>query len=173
PTLAESFLSVKLKEKKKRKKGITDGYGSLIGWITEKKRRRFGITGLFLIVFMSTFFLLPKVPMSIMPDIFDRYTEVLIELEPGVTPSEREEMALEMDKQLGMVKDVESNIVMDSVTMIAGLINMTPEEEQTMSQDKVNEEVMKRLEEMQEEYPISSVATTTDGAEQYPVQLQV
>src|SRR5699024_10409618 len=80
PTLSENFLKVKQKKEKKRK-GLVYTYGRIIKWITKKKRRRIGFISVFFAMFISSFLLLSKVPMSVMPDILDRYAEVVIELD--------------------------------------------------------------------------------------------
>src|SRR5699024_3021099 len=93
PVMSENFLILKKRKQKKisrvKRTGIIDRYGNILRWLTKKTRRRIGVISLFIVLFISSFFLLVKVPMSVMPDIFDRYSELMIDLDSGVTPSER------------------------------------------------------------------------------------
>lgn len=172
PTLSENFLKVKSK-KQKLNLGLIDRYGSIVSWLTKKKRRRYGIIGLFIIVFISSFLLLPKIPMSVMPDLHNRYAEIAIDLDTGVTPKEREAIAKEVNKQLETIQDVDNNIVMDSVDMLFVLINMTPEEEKTAEQDEVNEKILNKLRQLDNDFPIVNVGSMMDGVSSFPVQIEV
>lgn len=169
PTLSENFLKVKPK-KRKFSLGIIDRYGKVIGWLTKKKRRRYGIIAVFILVFVSSFLLLPKVPMSVMPDMLNRYTQVIVELDGGITPKERTDIAQEVNKQLETIQDVDSNIIIADVNMLYVIINMTPEEEKTAEQTEVNEEILRKLRELDKDLPITSVG---DGVSSFPVQVEI
>src|SRR5699024_3822793 len=177
PVMSENFLKLKKRKQKKisrvKRTGIIDRYGNILRWLTKKKRRRIGVISLFIVLFISSFFLLVKVPMSVMPDIFDRYSELMIDLDSGVTPSERAEIADEINKKLDTVQDVETNIVIDNVESLIAIINMTPEEEKTVEQTEVNENIMRQLRKLEEDYPISSIGTTTEGMSSFPIQVEV
>src|SRR5699024_619345 len=67
PVLSENFL--KVKRKNKGKWNLIGKYGSIIEWMTKKKRRRIGILSLFLVMFISSFLLITKIPTTFMPDI--------------------------------------------------------------------------------------------------------
>lgn len=172
PALAENFLKVKVK-KTKQNRGIIYRYGQLVAWITKKRRRSVGIITLFFAVFISSFLLVTKIPMTVMPDIFNRYAEVMIELEPGVAPEQRKEIALEVHEQLQNITDVAYDLVIDNDDMLITLINMTPEDEQTMEQVKVNEEIMRSLRQLEKDYPIVNVLSSTEGTFGLPVQLTI
>lgn len=94
---SENFLTLK-RTRKVKKSRIIESYGNLIDWITKKKRRRLAVISLFTVIFISSFFLLTKIPMTVLPDIFNRYSEVLVELEPGVNSKQRAEIATEMNE---------------------------------------------------------------------------
>lgn len=176
PVLAENFLKLKKRKQAKtrvKKNGMIERYGKIIQWLTEKKRRRFGVIGLFLAMFISSFLLLSKVPMTVMPDIFDRYSELIVDLDSGVTPGERADIAKKVANKLENIQDVETNIVIDSVDSLVALVNMTPEEEKTVEQEKVNENIMRELRTLEDDYPILSIGTTVDGVSSFPVQLEV
>src|SRR5690625_4034121 len=112
PVLSENFL--KVKRAKEGTLNLTGKYGDIIKWLTKKKRRRIGILTLFIMMFFSSFLLLPKIPMTFMPDILNRYAEVVVELEPGVSSKEREEIALAMNDVLEDIPDVDHNVVLDN-----------------------------------------------------------
>lgn len=178
PVMSENFLKLKKNEQKKKsnrvkRTGMIDRYGRMLQWLTQKKRRRLGVIGLFIVIFMSSFILLAKIPMSVMPDIFDRYSELIVDLDSGVTPDERAEIAKEINKKLGSVDDVDTNIVIDGIENLITIINMTPEEEKTIEQSEVNATIMQELRELEDEYPILSIGTTTEGMSSFPVQLKV
>ncbi|MGM8364925.1 efflux RND transporter permease subunit [Virgibacillus sp. W0181] len=172
PVLSENFLKVK-KHKGKKKKGIIHRYGSTLTWLAKKKRRRFGIIGLFIVLFISSFLLLAKVPMTIMPDILNRYAEVIVEFEPGTTPSERAAVAEKVNEQLETIQDVDRNVIIDNVELLVSLINMTPEEEKTREQKDINDEVMRKIRDLQDDYPIANVMSSVDGSTDFPVQVTI
>jgi len=178
PVMSENFLKLKKNQQRKKssrvkRRDTIDRYGRILQWLSQKKRRRLGVIGLFIVVFMSSFLLLTKIPMSVMPDIFDRYSELILDLDSGVTPDERAEIAKEINKKLESVDDVDTNIVIDGIENLITIINMTPEEEKTMEQSEVNAKIMQQLRELEDDYPILSVGTTTEGVSSFPVQLKV
>ncbi|MFD2130835.1 efflux RND transporter permease subunit [Pseudogracilibacillus auburnensis] len=172
PSLAENFLRVK-KKKTKGKLQLIEKYGKILAWMTRKKRRRIGIIGLFIAMFISSFLLLAKVPMTFMPDIMNRYAEVIVELEPGVTPSERAEIAAKMNEQLETIPDVENNIIMDNMGVMFAIVHMTPAEEKTMEQNEVNEQILQKFRELERKYPVTNVGSAMDGMTSLPVEVQV
>lgn len=177
PVMSENFLKLKKRKQKNisraKKIGLIEKYGNILRWLTKKKRRRFSVISLFIIVFISSFFLLTKIPMSVMPDIFDRYSELIVDLDTGVTPQERAEIAEAVDKKIKKVDDVETNIVIDNIDSLVTIINMTPEEEKTAEQHEINENILRGLRELEDDYPILSISTTTEEGSSFPVQLEV
>src|SRR5699024_171978 len=127
PVMAENFL--KVKERKRGKLQLIERYGNVIAWLTKKKRRRLGVIGLFIIVFASSLLLITKIPMSVMPDIFDRYSEALVELEAGLTPEKRAEIAGAIHKELNTIDEVEQSTIIDETSLLAAIVNMTPEKD--------------------------------------------
>src|SRR5699024_6522812 len=128
---------------------------------------------LFIAMFFSSFLLLAKIPVSFMPDILNRYAEVFVELEPGVAPEERTEIALKMNEALEKTPDIADNIVLDDVNGLFAIINMTPEEEKTMEQNEVNEKVLENFRALEDDYPIRNVGAAMDGAVTPPIELRV
>ncbi|GAE25475.1 hypothetical protein JCM9140_1473 [Halalkalibacter wakoensis JCM 9140] len=96
PTLAENFLRVSEKAKQKKEGVVVSKYGRVLKWMTKKKRNRYSMIILFFLVFAGSLSLITKVPMTIMPDVFNRYAEIAVQLESGVTPSERERLPLRL-----------------------------------------------------------------------------
>lgn len=145
----------------------------MMEWVARKKRRRLSVITMFTIIFVSSFFLLTNIPMNVMPDIFNRYSEIFIELEQGVSQEEREEIAEKMNEELQKVQDVESNLITDSGGTMYASINLTPEEEKTREQNEINEEILERLRSLEDEYPIHAIGSSLDGYPSLPVQLRV
>ncbi|MGM8211523.1 efflux RND transporter permease subunit [Virgibacillus sp. W0430] len=172
PVLSENFLKVR-KRKTKTKKSVIDQYGRTLTWVTKKKRRRLSIISLFLVLFISSFFLLTKVPMTILPDILNRYAEVIVQFEPGTTPSERELVAKKINEQLETIQDIDRNITIDNVEMLITLVNMTPEKEKTREQDEINEEILRKIRELEADFPIANVMSSVEGTSDFPVEITI
>ncbi|WP_096188037.1 efflux RND transporter permease subunit [Evansella halocellulosilytica] len=173
PSLAENFLKLKEKKKAKKESKLINLYGKCIDWISTKKRRMFGFIALFIVIFGSSLALTTKVPMTVLPDMLNRYSEVVIQLENGVSAEEREEIIEAFYEKLDHVDDLESSIVMDDPEMIFALINMTKGEDISVEQDDVNEQIFAALRELEEEYPVSQTGGMATGPSQTPVQLKV
>ncbi len=171
PVLSDNFL--KVKKGKKGKLDLIGKYGSIIAWLTKKKRRRIGILSLFIIMFFSSFLLLAKIPITFMPDILNRYAEVIVELEPGVSPEEREEIAMAMNNVLEEVPDIDNNVTIDNIDVMLSLINLTPEKDKTLEQSEVNEQILQNLRALEKKYPIKTVGAAMDGTVSPPIELRV
>lgn len=173
PSLSENFLRVKEKEKKEKEGKIVAKYGSFIGWMGKRKRNRYGMIVMFFLVFASSLTLITKIPMTIMPDVFNRYAEVMIQLETGVTPAEREDIAIAISSQLEDVTDVTNTIVMDNINVIYAIINMSPAEEAILEQSEVNDLIFTALRELEDEYPIVSVGSAMGMGGGLPIALEI
>ncbi len=171
PVLSENFL--KVKPAKKSRLDLIGKYGSIIAWLTKKKRRRIGILSLFIIMFFSSFLLLAKIPTTFMPDILNRYAEVIVELESGVSSKEREEIAIAMNEELEAIQDVDTNVIIDNMDVMLSLINLTPEEEKTMEQQEINEQILTHFRNLENDYPIKTVGSAMDGTVDSPIELKV
>ncbi|MEB1809504.1 MAG: efflux RND transporter permease subunit [Bacillaceae bacterium] len=173
PALAENFLKVSNKAKNRSESKIIRQYGKLISWMGRKKRYRYIVIVLFIMMFVGSLTLVSKVPMTIMPDVFNRYSEVVVQLESGTTPSEREEIALEMYDRLKGVSDLTNTIVIDNINSIYAIINMTPIEEATTEQSEVNEQILSALRVLEEQYPITSVGSAMNMGGGFPISLEI
>src|SRR5699024_9784313 len=171
PVLSENFL--KVKKAKTSKLNLIGKYGSMMEWLTRKKRRRIGVLILSVLMFFSSFLLLSKIPMTFMPDILNRYAEVIVEVEPGVTSEEREDIAIAMNEVLEDIPDVEGNVIMDNLDVVLSLINLTPEEDKTTEQSEVNEQILHKFRTLEEDYPIKNVGAAMDGVADSPIELRV
>jgi len=172
PSLAEKFL--KLRKTKVKKEGfVLKGYSHLLKWVVTKKRNSFIMVVLFFLMFAGSLLLVPKIPMTIMPDVFNRYSELAIDLETGVSLEDKEKIAEQMNNVLSNIDDVEQNYVMDNGSMFYSIINMTKGDDITMEQKEVNEEILSALRDLQDEYPIEGVQSATSSGSGYPVQVTI
>ncbi|MFT4414697.1 efflux RND transporter permease subunit [Fredinandcohnia humi] len=173
PSLAEKILKLQKPKKQMKESSFIRGYGHFVTWTTKKKRNSIAIITLFFIMFAGSLFLVSKIPMTIMPDIFNRYTELAIDLEPGIAIEDREKLITDITKSLETIKDIESSYVMDNGGMLYSIINMTKGNEITMDQKDVNEEILSSLRSLQKSHPITSVQSAMTGGSGLPVQVMI
>ncbi|WP_233499196.1 efflux RND transporter permease subunit [Bacillus weihaiensis] len=172
PSLSENFL--KLGKKQAKKEGpLLRKYAGLISWVVKKKRNSLIMIVLFFIMFVGSFSLVPKIPMTIMPDVFNRYQELMVGLETGISVEEKEEVAQKINEKLSKVTDVEQNYVMDNGSMFYTIINMTTGDDITMEQKEVNEEILRSLRELEESTAIEGIQSATSVGGGYPVQVLI
>ncbi|SDQ89947.1 efflux RND transporter permease subunit [Virgibacillus salinus] len=172
PTLAEKFL--KLPKKKKRNDStIVNSYGNFVAWIVKQKRNSFSVVFIFFLLFVGSVFLVPKIPMNIMPDMLNRYSELLVDVESGLTVEEREELTNKINETLIEIDDVESNHLIDESGSFYTFINMTKGEDITREQEEVNEDILQSLRNLSEDTPIKSVQSMMSVSTGYPVQVQI
>ncbi|MFB5661097.1 efflux RND transporter permease subunit [Alteribacillus sp. HJP-4] len=173
PSLSENFLRLR-KSKKRTKDGIfLTSYSRLVSKIVKKKRYSFTVISVFAIIFAGSLFFVQKIPMTIMPDMFNRYAELMVDLETGISPEDKEEIVAEMTSSLDEVKDVESSYVIDNGGMFYTIINMTKDDDITTDQDEVNDEIFRSLRALEENYPVENVQDVMSGGGGYPVQVNV
>ncbi|MBT2662035.1 efflux RND transporter permease subunit [Bacillus sp. ISL-45] len=173
PSLSEKFLKLKKKENTKKEGRRVRGYSKMISWTIKKKRHSFAIIGLFFLMLIGSLMLVTKIPMTIMPDMMNRYAELLVTVEPGLSLEEKQEIVTEMNKALDGIKDVESNYVMDNGNMMYTIINMTKGDKITREQKDVNEEILKSLRDLDEKVPLKSAAAAMSGGGGSPVQINI
>lgn len=173
PVLSEKFLRNRKAMNVKKEGKIVSSYGAVIAWIVQKRRRSASVILLFIAVFVASLLLVNKIPMSVMPDMFNRYSEVVVELEQGVDSKEKARLAKTINDKLTIIEDVESNYVLDSGGYLVAIINMTKGDDIHQEQKMVNEDIMKSLRELQDSTPIKSVQSMTDGAGGSPVQVLI
>ncbi|MCT8139292.1 efflux RND transporter permease subunit [Anaerobacillus sp. CMMVII] len=173
PTLSENFLKLKYRREGSKEGVIIAKYGRLVAWVAKKKRNRYGIVVLFIAIFVSSLLLITKIPMTVMPDVLNRYAEIIVQLEGGLTPAEREEIAHKINKQISAVDDVENNLILDNVGVLYILVNMTTEENATVEQSEVNEAMFRALRELEAEFPIISVGGADFSGPSFPVAIEI
>jgi HAE1 family hydrophobic/amphiphilic exporter-1 len=173
PSLSEHFLKLSKRQKEKQESRIVRSYGNFISWLTGKKRRRYGVIFLFILMFVGSLALVTKVPMTIMPDVYNRYSEIMVTLDKGVTPAQKNEIAEEIHNKLVNIPDVREGFVMDQIEFMFVLINMTPEEEAALDQKEVNELILSGLLELKDTLPIADVSSVMGMGAGYPVQLEI
>ncbi|QDP39318.1 efflux RND transporter permease subunit [Radiobacillus deserti] len=171
PSLSEKFLKLR-KHKVERKQGpLQRGYRRLTGWVVKKKRNSFIIITTFLLLFAGSIFLVPKIPMTIMPDMYNRYNEILIEVEPGLSETQKTALIDEMHTRLSNIQDVETDYMMDEGNSLYTIINMTKGEDITREQAEINEDIFDALRGLKEDYPVNSVQGSMSSGGGYPVQV--
>ncbi|MCG3087234.1 efflux RND transporter permease subunit [Sporosarcina cyprini] len=173
PTLSERFLRYRKSTKGKAEGKVMRQYGASISWIVGKKWRSGLVIVLFLLLFGGSLTLVNKIPMTVMPDIFNRYSEILIELEPGVEGNEKEQVVQKVSQQLGSIDDVDSTFIIDNGNLLIGIINMTKGDAIKTEQKEVNEEILKSLRALTEQTPIKNVQSAMDGPGGSPVQVLI
>lgn len=174
PTLAEKFLKLNYRKSRKKDGPFLQGYSNIVSWVIKKRLRSLGAIVMFLIMFVGSLFLVTKIPMTIMPDVFNRYTELVVNIETGITKEEKEEIALNINKTLQGIKDVNSNYVMDSGSAMFTIVNMTKGEDITTEQKEVNEEILKSLRKLENDLPIKNIQSVmASGGGGSPVQVNI
>ncbi|MFD1205258.1 efflux RND transporter permease subunit [Sporosarcina contaminans] len=171
PILSDQFL--RFKKRNYRENRFLKNYEKVISWIVRKKRRSVFIIVSFFALFVGSLLLVNRVPMTVMPDIFNRYTELLIELEEGVTLDEKQQAIRKVNAELEKIDDVETVYLLDNGDMIAAIINMTKGEEIQKGQKEVNEEITSSLRLLVDSTPIKSVQSSLEGFSEAPVQVLV
>lgn len=163
PTMAENFLKLSKRARSRKEGKMVRSYGKIVTLISKKKWLRQILIFVFLVLFFSSAFLTTKVPTTVMPDVFNRYSELIVQLESGLTPEEREEIALKISEKLENVPDIENEMIMDSVEVFIVLVNMTKGDQVTVEQKEVNEIILRELRQLEDEYPIASIGPTTSA----------
>ncbi|MDX8047232.1 efflux RND transporter permease subunit [Gracilibacillus sp. S3-1-1] len=175
PALAEKYMTLRKPKYSKEKSNIIyNWYQTILSWILRKKRRSFLVVILYLGLFISSFLLVTKIPMSIMPDMFNRYTEIVVELENGISNEEKEDLADSINEQLETIHDVEANYVLDQGDTFVTVVNMTNGDKIQQSQEEVSEEILRSLRSLRslrEHEPIRNVQLALEGGSGYPIQI--
>ncbi|UTR14113.1 efflux RND transporter permease subunit [Salipaludibacillus sp. LMS25] len=174
PALAENFMKLRKKTEDKKKSRLIERYGHVLNWFTQKKRRRYGLIIAFLLVFIGSIGLTTKIPFILMPDVLNRYSEMEVRLETGLTAEDKDEVVAAAEEKLKDVEDIESVVFMDAGDYLYALINMTKDQDITSPQEDVNLAITDALRELEADYPVTGVFTSMDtGKGGQPVQLKV
>jgi multidrug efflux pump subunit AcrB len=173
PSLSEKFLKLSASKEKKQDGIFKRGYGNLIGTIVKKKRNSIAVITLFIIMLAGSFLLVTKIPMTIMPDVFNRYAEIMINVETGLSIEEENQLVEKINETLSKIEDVETNYLMDNGSMYYAIINMTKGDDITREQKEVNEEIFSSLRDLEKNYPVEGVQSAMSGGGGYPVQVNI
>jgi len=173
PSLSENFLKLRKVKKEQKNGAIIKRYEQIVSLVVKKKRYSFLVLIIFFMMFAASLFLVTKIPMTIMPDMFNRYAEISISVEKGLSLEEKEELIQKMNEKLQTIQDVESNYMMDSGGMLYAIINMTKGDNITRDQKEVNKKIFQSLRELKENYPITSVNSAMEGSGGSPVQIHI
>jgi multidrug efflux pump subunit AcrB len=173
PALSENFLKAGKRKKEKKNGPIMTAYSGLVSWTVKKKRHSFAVISIFFLMFVSSLFLVTKIPMTIMPDVFNRYSELMVNLETGISAEDKEKLIAEASKELSSIKDVETSYMMDNGGTLYTIINMTKEDKITRKQKDINTEIFKKLRALEEKHPVESVQSAMAGGGGYPVRVNI
>ncbi|MBM7660973.1 HAE1 family hydrophobic/amphiphilic exporter-1 [Bacillus mesophilus] len=173
PSLSENFLKLSKKKKVKKEGPLLRGYIKTVQWSVKKKRYSFAVIGIFILMFVSSLAFVTKIPMTIMPDVLNRYQELMVTVETGLSTEEKEKVVSEINKILSSIQDVESNYLMDNGNMFYTVINMTKGDDITREQKEVNEEIFSSLRKLQDTLPIQNVASPMSAGGGSPVQVNI
>ncbi|MCR6110099.1 efflux RND transporter permease subunit [Bacillus sp. A301a_S52] len=174
PALAENFMKLRKKAENKRKSRIIERYESVLNWFSQKKRRRYSLIMVFFLIFVGSLGLTTKIPFVLMPDVLNRYSEMEIRLETGLTAEDKDMVVEAAEEKLTDVDDIDSVVFMDAGDYLYALINMTKDQDITVPQEDVNLAITDTLRELEDDFPVTGVYTTMDtGGGGQPVQLIV
>jgi HAE1 family hydrophobic/amphiphilic exporter-1 len=173
PSLAENFLKLKDKNTSKKEGQILQFYSKIVSWTVRKTRYSMAIIGIFFLMFVGSLLLVTKIPMTIMPDVFNRYAEIVVNVETGLTPEDKEDLVERMDEVLSSIQDVETSYMMNNDNMFYTIINMTKGDNVTREQKEVNEEIFRALRELEETEPIVNVQGVMEAGGGHPVQVHI
>ncbi|MDW0116575.1 efflux RND transporter permease subunit [Sporosarcina thermotolerans] len=174
PVLSENFLRYRGSMDRRKESRFSKGYNAIVSWIVAKRRRCVLVIALFFGLFAGSLLLVNKIPMTVMPDIFNRYSELVVVVETGVEPAEKERIARLMNDRLAGIEDVESSYVLDNGgSEMFVIVNMTKDEKVVHEQKEVNEQILRSLREFQETEPIRTVQLALSEVSGAPVQVMI
>ncbi|WP_158734700.1 efflux RND transporter permease subunit [Alteribacillus sp. YIM 98480] len=173
PSLSEKFLKLRKRKREKQDGMLLKGYTGLISRLVKKKRYSAAVIGMFVLMFAGSFMFVQKIPMTIMPDMFNRYAELMVDLETGITPDDKEDLVASMYDTLNSIDDVKSSYIIDNGSIFYTIINMTKEDDITRDQKEVNEDIFRSLRELEDSHPIESVQDVMSGETAAPVQVNI
>ena len=167
PVLSEKLLKVKRNKRGIKPNRFLVKYNQYIDWMSQKTRRRLGIMFAFILISCSSLLLTLAVPVTLIPDFYNRQAEFYVGLEQNTTQEERENIAQGISSFLSDTPDVEGYNVrkLDQNRMYV-YVKMTPEDKATKSQDEINDSIHDNLRNMSKEYPV-----TASGSVTYPIQI--
>lgn len=174
PVLSENFLRYRGIRDDRKESRFSKGYNAIVSWIVAKKRRCLLVIAVFFGLFAGSLFLVNKIPMTVMPDVFNRYSEIVVALETGVEPVEKERLAHLMNDKLARIDDVESSYVLEgSGNELFVIVNMTKGDDIVLEQKEVNEQILRSLREFQDTEPIRKVQVAMSEISGAPVQVMI
>lgn len=169
PVLSEKFLKVKKKDPRKKENRLLLKYNQYIDWMSKNTKRKLGVFSLFILLAASALLLTLAVPVTLVPDFYNRQAEFYVGLEQNTTPEDRSRVADGISQFLSESPDIEGYNVrkLDRNRMYV-YVKMTPEDEATVSQDEINNSIHDYLKEMEKDYPVKASGSVT-----YPIQISV
>ncbi|WP_202080455.1 efflux RND transporter permease subunit [Caldalkalibacillus salinus] len=150
-------------------------YTTLTRGIVNKKRYRWLTIFLFVMVFVASIFLIPNIPQGLMPDVYDRQAELILSLEEMLSLEEQTQLADDLHQAFDAHSEIEDYLVniLDPKRVYL-FINMTPEENATLSQTQVKQDIHDIVDSLKNDYPIQAVADAIfAGGGGAPIQVMV
>lgn len=174
PVLSHQWMKLK-RTKQVRGGGILQRYEGMMTWVLQRKRRSWAVIGVFLIFLATTPWLMGFIPTKLMPDLYNRQAEIVIDLEEGTSQKEKENLVQGIQKALSNVQDVEAHTVLIVDPMrLALFVQMTPVELAQLPQEQVNRLVIKELNRLKDDHPVTNVVNAIEaGPEGYPVEIHL
>lgn len=173
PTLTMEFMKLRKQNNEAKKSKFIFIYKDTVLWCIKKKSRSLFIIVAFLLLFTFSLFLVPKIPMNIMPDMFNRYSEIVVDLENGVSQKEKAALVKKINQKLSPIDDIEAHYLLDFDDKMIANIVMTKGKNITEEQDIVTEEVLGALRELKGTEPIRAVERALEGVSDYPIQVNI
>ncbi|MBD1379501.1 efflux RND transporter permease subunit [Metabacillus arenae] len=169
PVMSEKLLKVKKRKETAKPNKLFNKYNQYIDWMSQKTRRKVGVFFLFILIACSSFLLTFGIPVSLIPDFYNRQAEFYVGLEQNTTPEDRENVANAISDFLKETPDVEGYNVrkLDRNRMYV-YVKMTSEDQATKTQDEINAMIHENLSNMAEDYPV-----TASGSVTYPIQVSI
>ena len=163
PVLFSKFI--KNKEKKESKESyFLKKYGLILNWLISKRRRQWSLIAVFVIAFCVLMPFVSKVPISIMPDIYDRQAQVLFMLEEELTTAEKEKLVDDIGSRVRLVPDLRDYSILElDSTLIYAFVNFTKDEEATLPQKELSSKLISSLTDLLDLYPISAISNGLDS----------
>lgn len=174
PVMAYSIVPVRKKEKNTNSK-IYDVYEKIISWQSKRKWRRWVVTFVFLIMLIGSAVLGTKnLKVDLLPDMYYRQSEIFLSLEKGVTPEEQRNIAEAVHQGLKDMDDIKDYLVLSlSNEILYSFVNMIPEEEATLTQAEINQNIDDFLANLKDDHPIKSTSMMDMYGPGSPVQVRV
>lgn len=176
PVLSDKWIKIKNKNMNKATKKenvFIRYYGKIIDWVVTKTWRRWVVLTALVLLLISSLPFVQNIPVGGMPDTYNRQAQLLVSLEGYTDDKDKEEVADVIHETLSGTEDIaDYTVVKIDRESLGVFINMTPEDDSTASQEDINSDLISGLSDLEADYPVESVASSTEGANvQFPLEV--